>query len=98
VSPTSTKDISRQIVALSRSNAYGLYHATAEGSCSWHAFAREIFDRNSTKVNLMVAGPNEFPIKTPRPKYSVLENAGLKKAGLNQFRTWQEGLQEYFSS
>jgi dTDP-4-dehydrorhamnose reductase len=96
VSPTSTKDISRQIVALSRSDAYGLYHGTAEGSCSWHAFAREIFARTSTKVNLIVAGPNEFPIKVPRPKYSVLENAGLKKLGLNRFRTWQEGLEEYF--
>ena len=98
VSPTSTKDISRQIVALSRSDAYGLYHATAEGSCSWHSFAREIFDRTSTKVNLRVAGPNEFPIKVPRPKYSVLENSGLKRLGLNRFRTWQEGLEEYFSA
>ncbi len=44
VSPTPTVDIARQIVALSRSDAYGLYHATAEGSCSWFAFAAEIFD------------------------------------------------------
>jgi dTDP-4-dehydrorhamnose reductase len=98
VSPTSTKDIARQMVALSRSDAYGLYHATAEGSCSWYAFAREIFDRRSTSVNLLVAGPNEFPIKVPRPRYSVLENSGLKRIGLNRFRTWQEGLQEYFSN
>ena len=97
VSPTSTRDIARQTVALSRSNAYGLYHATAESSCSWYAFAKEIFEMNGTKVNLMKAGPNEFPIKVPRPKYSVLENAGLKKQGLNVFRTWQEGLREYFS-
>lgn len=97
VSPTSTKDIARQMVALSRSDAYGLYHATAEGSCSWYAFAREIFDRTSTKVKLVVAGPNEFPIKVPRPKYSVLENSGLRRIGLSRFRTWQEGLQEYFS-
>jgi len=98
VSPTSTKDIARQIVALSRSDSYGLYHATAEGSCSWHAFAREIFDLAGVKVNLMMAGPNEFPIKVPRPKYSVLENAGLKRHGLNVFQPWQQGLREYFSS
>lgn len=97
VSPTSTRDIARQTVTLSRSDAYGLYHATAESSCSWYAFAREIFDLTATKVNLIKAGPNEFPIKVPRPKYSVLENAGLKKQGLNVFRTWQEGLREYFS-
>jgi dTDP-4-dehydrorhamnose reductase len=97
VSPTSTRDIARQTVTLSRSDKYGLYHATAESSCSWYAFAKEIFDTTGTKVNLIKAGPNEFPIKVPRPKYSVLENAGLKKHGLNVFRTWQEGLQEYFS-
>jgi dTDP-4-dehydrorhamnose reductase len=97
VSPTSTRDIARQTVTLSRSDKYGLYHATAESSCSWYAFAKEIFDTTGTKVNLIKAGPNEFPIKVPRPKYSVLENAGLKKYGLNVFRTWQEGLREYFS-
>ena len=98
VSPTSTRDIARQMVALSRSESYGLYHATAEGSCSWNAYAREIFDLAGVKVNLLVAGPNEFPIKVPRPKYSVLENAGLKRQGLNVFQSWQQGLREYFSS
>jgi dTDP-4-dehydrorhamnose reductase len=34
VTPTSTKEIAKQIVGLSRSDAYGLYHATAEGACS----------------------------------------------------------------
>ena len=78
VSPTPTVDIAKQIVQLSRSDAYGLYHATAEGSCSWYAFAREIFDLTNTTANLEIAGPNEFPMKVPRPTYSVLENAGLK--------------------
>lgn len=97
VSPTPTPEIARQMVALSRTDKYGLYHATAEGSCSWHAFAREIFDISNTKVTLKVAAPGEFPIKVPRPKYSVLENSGLKKHSLNVFRPWQQGLRDYFS-
>jgi dTDP-4-dehydrorhamnose reductase len=37
-----------------------------------------------------------FPrAKVPRPKYSVLENRGLKLLGLNTFRPWQEGLRDY---
>ena len=95
VTPTSTSDLVRQIVALSRCESYGLYHATAEGACSWLEFAREIFALTNTKVNLKVAGPNEFPAKVPRPKYSVLENRGLKRMGLNTFRPWQEGLRDY---
>jgi dTDP-4-dehydrorhamnose reductase len=95
VTPTSTAEIAKQIVALSRSGAYGLYHATAEGSCSWHEFAKEIFALTNTPVKLHVAGPDEFPAKVPRPKYSVLENSELKRRGLNVFRPWREGLREY---
>ncbi len=95
VSPTSTMELAKQIAELSRTDLYGLYHATAEGSCSWYEFAKTIFEINDTKANLKIAGPNEFPAKVPRPKYSVLENQGLKKLGLNSFASWQEGLQAY---
>jgi dTDP-4-dehydrorhamnose reductase len=95
VSPTSTRDLARQIVALSAAGAYGLFHATAEGSCSWHEFACEIFAATGLPVRCLVAGPNEFPAKVPRPAYSVLENAKLKQAGLNRFRHWREELHDY---
>jgi dTDP-4-dehydrorhamnose reductase len=95
VTPTSTRELARQMVALSRSDAYGLYHATAEGGCSWFEFAREIFGITHTQVNLKVAGPNEFPAKVPRPRYSVLENGALKHRGLNIFKPWQDGVREY---
>jgi dTDP-4-dehydrorhamnose reductase len=97
VTPTRTTEIARQIVALSRSDSYGLYHATAEGACSWHAFAAEIFKLTNTKVTLEIAGPNEFPAKVPRPLYSVLENRALKSRGLNVFKPWQDGLREYLT-
>ena len=95
VSPTSTMDLARQIVALSRSDAYGLYHATAEGNCSWYDFAREIFAVAGLAVSVEVASPTEFPAKVPRPHYSVLENSALKSAGLNLFEPWQAGLHQY---
>ncbi len=98
VSPTSTREIARQVLALSRTDAYGLYHATAEESCSWCAFAREIFAVSKTSCQVNIAGPNEFPVKVPRPKYSVLENGELKKKNLNVFRSWQDGLREYFDA
>jgi dTDP-4-dehydrorhamnose reductase len=96
--PTSTLEIARQLVSLSRSEHYGLYHATAEGSCSWYEFAHEIFSIMGTRVKLEVAGANEFPSKVPRPKYSVLENSALKRNNLNIFKPWQESVREYLSS
>jgi len=98
VSPTSTAELAEQLVQLSRSDCYGLYHATAEGSCSWYEFAREIFAITDTPVRLKVAAPDEFPAKVARPKYSVLENRALKSRGLNAFKPWQEGLHEYLGN
>jgi dTDP-4-dehydrorhamnose reductase len=95
VSPTSTSELARQLVALSRSQCYGLYHATAEGSCSWYEFARLIFSLTNTRAKLRVAAPNEFRTKVPRPKCSVLENRALKSQGLNKFEPWQNGLRAY---
>lgn len=95
VSPTSTAELAKLLVNLSRTDYFGLYHATSEGSCSWYEFAEAIFESTNTKVNLMIAEPNEFPAKVPRPKYSVLENSELKKRKLNAFSNWKEGLQAY---
>jgi len=98
VTPTSTAELAQQMVQLSRCDCYGLYHATAEGSCSWHEFAREIFAVTDTPVRLKVAAPGAFPSKVARPKYSVLENRALKIRGLNSFRPWQDALHQYLGN
>ena len=97
VSPTSTWILAQQILRLSQTDQFGLYHATSEGSCSWYEFAREIFDVAGVKVELEVAAAGDFPMKTPRPRYSVLENRRLKEVGLNLFGPWQNGLRQYLT-
>lgn len=97
VTPTPTLQIAQQLAALSRSSDYGLYHATAEGSCSWFEFAAAIFALTNTKIRLEPARPGEFPVKVARPKYSVLENQALKRKSLNVFTHWKEGLENYLA-
>jgi dTDP-4-dehydrorhamnose reductase len=97
VTPTPTIEIGKQLVVLTRTSEFGLYHATAEGSCSWYEFAHAIFDLSGTKVRLERASSGDFPAKVPRPKYSVLENAGLKSRSLNIFGHWKEGLKNYLA-
>lgn len=97
VTPTTATDVAKQLVILSRTTDYGLYHATAESSCSWYEFASAIFDLAGAKVRLERARPGEFPAKVPRPKYSVLENAALKTRGLNLFTHWKAGLENYLA-
>lgn len=95
VTPTPTVQIAEQLVALSRSCQYGLYHGTSEGSCSWYEFADEIFRITGSKICLQKASPGEFPSKVPRPKYSVLENQALKATQMNLFTDWRDGLHNY---
>jgi dTDP-4-dehydrorhamnose reductase len=95
VSPTSTEDIASRVVQFSGFDNFGLYHLTAEGSCTWNRFAREIFTLAEIETRLKIADPSEFPIKVPRPKYSVLENSQLKKNKLQNTLHWKEGLKKY---
>ncbi len=95
VSPTATLGVARQIAALRQCRDYGLYHATAEGSCSWYEFAKEIFAAGGVPVDVQVAHASEFAGKVPRPHYSVLENRHLKAVGINVFQSWQEDLAGY---
>jgi dTDP-4-dehydrorhamnose reductase len=97
VTPTATVDLAKQIVELSRCDSFGLYHATAEGSCSWYEFARQIFALTGTEARLTIANAADFPSKVPRPHYSVLENKGLKSISRNVFRPWKEGLRDYLT-
>ncbi len=98
VSPTYTADIAQQIVHISQSTAYGLYHTTAQGSCSWHEFATKIFELTNTQTKLLPANPGEFPAKVPRPSYSVLANTALQTAGLDIMPHWQDGLKQYLGT
>lgn len=93
--PTSTVDLSKVILALIETNAFGLYHATNEGSCTWFEFAKEIFERKGCCVNIKPITSEEYASKAIRPKYSVLYNANLARLGLNLFRDWHDALMEY---
>lgn len=96
--PTSTKDLARVILALMQTEAYGTYHATCEGACSWYELACEIFKLKELDVKVNPVTSEVFARPAKRPFYSVLENANLKQLGLNTFRPWQEALADYLES
>jgi len=98
LSPTNTEDIANQVVHLSNCQHYGLYHVTAQEHCSWYEFAKKIFEYTEAPVHLSVAAPGEFPAKVPRPKYSVLENKGLKSIGYDIMPHWRIGLEKYLDN
>ena len=49
------------------------------------------------RANLAVARPDEFTMKTPRPKFTVMENIRMIDQGLDIMPTWQECLKTYLN-
>lgn len=94
-SPTSTVDLARAIIDLMQTDAYGIYHGTCEGQCSWYIFACEIFRLAEIDIPVEPVTSEQFVRPAPRPKFSVLENQGLDRLGINSFRDWQVSLDEY---
>jgi dTDP-4-dehydrorhamnose reductase len=97
MTPTYTVDLARQIAALIETEHYGLYHATNQGSCTWHEFAAEIFRRSGLTPSLDKAKTGDFGEKATRPAYSVLENKALQSLGLDRMRPWRESLAAYLA-
>lgn len=95
ITPTYTVDLSDQIARILATKEYGLFHMTNEGWCTWHEFARAIFELSGLEADLSPTTSELYKSPAIRPKYSVLENARLKQLGLNQMRYWQDALAAY---
>ena len=83
-------DVARQLsLVISSDLAPGIYHATAQGMCSWFRFAQEIFSLLNIATRLRPAKPGEFPRSVPRPPMSVLDNRCLAVACLDAMPNWR---------
>jgi dTDP-4-dehydrorhamnose reductase len=96
--PTWTVNVCAQTLALLESKRYGLYHGTSEGACTWFDFAREIVTAAGIEVELLPCTTADFPRPAPRPAWSVLENQGLKQAGLNRMPDWREAFKGFLKT
>jgi len=93
--PTNVTDLAALLLRLAESAAYGLYHATNAGACSWFEFAREIFRQSGMDVDVEAIPTSEFPRPARRPGYSVMGHRRLQEAGLGPLRAWQEAVAKY---
>ena len=95
VTPTSTSELAARIVELLSTQAYGLYHLTNEGACTWFEFAAKIFELVGLQPQLMPVSSKEYGARAVRPLYSVLENKRAAEIGLTPFSPWEKALEDY---
>jgi dTDP-4-dehydrorhamnose reductase len=98
LTPTPTSAIAENTLALISKDAYGLYHMTCEGQCSWYEFAKTIWDVLQLKTPLYPTTVAAFTSPVKRPFYSVLENQKLKQLGINQMPDWKDALVNYLKN
>lgn len=98
VAPTRTEDLAAATLALLETKAYGLYHLTSTGECTWHDYAGAIFKLAGVDATLTGVTSAEYGAAAPRPSYSVLANAAYDRLGLPAMRDWRSALKDYLSS
>lgn len=97
-SPTYTYDLAVLLVDMIQTEAYGQYHATNEGLCSWYEFAKEIFRAaGMDEVQVTPVKSGEFPVKAKRPFNSRMSKEKLVKNGFNKLPTWQDAVKRYLA-
>ena len=105
-SPTYAADLAVAIFAAINAPVWqaGVYHFTNEGVCSWYDFTHEIFARAQSLLNKEAAEKvaacqlrsilsSEYQYQTPRPHYSVLNKAKIKRTFGIAIPHWTDALQ-----
>lgn len=92
--PTYTFDLAQAIIKLCHASAKGIVHCTNAGVCSWYEFASEVIRQAGAKTIVRPTTSERFVRPAPRPSYSVLSDASVRKYGIGM-RPWQQTLPDY---
>ncbi|HBE79491.1 MAG TPA: dTDP-4-dehydrorhamnose reductase [Firmicutes bacterium] len=96
-SPTYALDLAAVIAQLIQTKAYGIYHITNTGNCSWFEYAKQILRYAGQKDALLKPITSEkLNRPAPRPSYSILAQDALNLMGITM-PSYQDALQRYFT-
>lgn len=92
-SPTSAYELSKFLISIMNTNAYGTYHASCEGTCSFRAFAQKILD--ITKIDAKIEEKRDSDRIDFEPAFRGIDNYFLNLLNINTFSKWEDALEEY---
>lgn len=103
-SPTNAVDLAEVLVAMVRyasqneHPAFGIYHFSNEGQCSWYDFATAILKYSQRSTPVYPIPTTDFPTPAQRPAYSVLCKEKVKHLLGIEVLDWEERLRQLLSS
>lgn len=99
--PTYALDLAKAMITVAKKmfsdgNIYGgIYHFTNEGVCSWYDFTLKIHELSGiTTCKVSPIESKDYPTKAPRPSFSVLNKAKIKKTFGIEIPHWEQSLKQ----
>ncbi len=96
--PTWSYRLALQIRRLLSTDAAGIYHASAEGSCTWYELACLLCRRLELACPIEPCTTEEYPTPARRPQNSILENHRLKAENANIMLHWQQDVETFLAA
>jgi len=93
--PTYAADLADAIMRIISSKNFvpGIYHFSDEGVCSWYDFTKSIHRLAGITCDVHPIETKDYPARTPRPHYSVLNKAKIKSTYSIVIPHWEESLE-----
>lgn len=94
--PTYAADLADAIMKIISSDTFksGIYHFSDEGVCSWYDFTKTIHRLAGIKCDVQPIESKDYPARTPRPHYSVLNKLKIKTNYDLIIPHWEESLEK----
>lgn len=91
-SPTVAEDLAPVLVRLCAERRPGVYHVTNQGDASWYELACHVLasaGHDPGRMRPIATHELDPPRAAARPRYSVLDNAALRRAGIALLPHWE---------
>jgi dTDP-4-dehydrorhamnose reductase len=94
--PTYAADLADSILKILSNVTFipGIYHFSDEGVCSWYDFTKSIHRIAGITCDVRPIEAKEYPAKTPRPHYSVLNKTKIKSTYGIIIPYWEDSLEK----
>jgi dTDP-4-dehydrorhamnose reductase len=92
--PTYAADLADAIMKIITHSDFvpGIYHYSNEGVCSWYDFTKSIHRKSNITCNVQAIETKDYPTRTPRPHYSVLNKSKIKSTYGITVPHWEDSL------
>jgi dTDP-4-dehydrorhamnose reductase len=94
-SPSYTIDVAASIRAIIERGAFGLYHLTNAGSCTWYDFAAQALSAAGFDTKITRAKDADFRGLAQRPMFTALRHDTLARNGFEELPDWRDAVHRY---